>query len=168
MNEPSPLSSLYCFVIIAQAGLDSVTIPHSICVLTSPDDEKRSKVAVGLRDGSIIAYDWNRPFHPLHTATTAAAAIPTRVLSNPRLFKLGILPVRFAKVNDGRCSKALVFADKLWQAELNEEFEIQSVLFDNEVRSGLFYDQKLTTGVKCEKMKCALDLSISLVFKIPF
>ena len=101
-----------------------MTIPHSICVLTGSNDKR--KVAVGLRDGSIISYDWSEPMD--------SGMAPTRVLSNPRLFKLGILPVRFAMVNQGKCSRALIFSDKLWQAELKDTFEIQSVLFDNEVR----------------------------------
>lgn len=101
-----------------------MTIPHSICVLTNSNGER--KVAVGLRDGSIISYDWNGPMDP--------KIAPTRVLSNPRLFKLGILPVRFAMAYQGRCSKVLVFSDKLWHAELKDTFEIQSVLFDSEVR----------------------------------
>ncbi|GJJ70931.1 hypothetical protein EMPS_03281 [Entomortierella parvispora] len=138
---------------LAQAGLESVTIPHSICVLT--DNDNKRKVAVGLRDGSIISYDWNGP--------ADSSTAPSRVLSNPRLFKLGILPVRFAMANQGRCSRVLIYSDRLWQAELKDTFEIQSVLFDDEISQASAFQTSVQEQSSHPCFVCIVDHDMQLI-----
>ncbi|KAG0051769.1 hypothetical protein BGZ83_003333 [Gryganskiella cystojenkinii] len=114
---------------LAEAGLENVTIPHSVCMLTNSSTLQR-KLMVGLRDGSIIAYDWRTPTYASDGNVMATEA----VLLKPTLFKLGVLPVRCTLASYGQCSKALVFSDKLWQTELKDnDLDVQRVLFDYEV-----------------------------------
>ncbi|KAG0309948.1 hypothetical protein BGZ98_000036 [Dissophora globulifera] len=111
---------------MSQAGLESVTIPHAICLLR--ESRGQSKVVVGLRDGNIIAYDWTDSSSPQQQSEFGG-----RCLSSPRLFKLGILPVKLAFADSHSPSGVLMLSDKLWQARFDGTFEIQPVLFDNEV-----------------------------------
>lgn len=51
----------------------------------------------------------------------------------PRLFNLGVMPVKFASSVEPLLSKTLILSDKIWQASFENEFEVQPILFDNEV-----------------------------------
>ncbi|KAF8936108.1 hypothetical protein BGZ58_004595 [Dissophora ornata] len=110
---------------MAQAGLESVAIAHSICLLRGQDG--RHKIVVGMRDGSIITYDWIKPQVQQNSSNVGGA------MSSPRLYRVGILPIKFAFSNDTSFSNALVLSDKLWQAKFDKELEILPILFDSEV-----------------------------------
>ncbi|KAF9187451.1 hypothetical protein BGZ51_001298 [Haplosporangium sp. Z 767] len=112
---------------LAQSGRESVTIPHSICVLKGQG--RQCKVLVSLRDGSVIAYDWSRPLQQ----QSGSLSTSIRALSLPRLYKLGIMPGKFAFTHDATLSRTLVLSDKLWHAFLEQELEFQPILFDSEV-----------------------------------
>ncbi|KAF9963351.1 hypothetical protein BGZ65_004120 [Modicella reniformis] len=74
---------------LSQAGLENVAIPHSICLLKG--HKGHLKILVGLRDGGIITYDWvasqEQPF--------SHSPISGMGMTLPRLFKVGVLPVKF-------------------------------------------------------------------------
>ncbi|KAF9961554.1 hypothetical protein BGZ72_003160 [Mortierella alpina] len=110
---------------LAQAGRESVAIPHAICILK--DQEDCHKILVGLRDGSVIAYDWN------HSAQHQSLSAIERGMCSPRLFKLGVLPVKFVFSHGATLSQALILSDNLWQASFDHELQIQPILFDSEV-----------------------------------
>ncbi|KAF9395568.1 hypothetical protein CPC16_007843 [Podila verticillata] len=110
----------------AQAGRESATIPHSICVLQNPEHHR--KVLVGLRDGNIISYDWT-----LTSDAISGSIRSARKMANPRLFKLGVMPVKFIHSCQESISRALVVSDRLWQASYVRDFEVHPVLFDSEV-----------------------------------
>ncbi|KAF9357767.1 hypothetical protein BGX26_003118 [Mortierella sp. AD094] len=118
---------------LTQAGVESVTIPHSICLLRGRDG--RGKVVVGLRDGSVVAYEWNRPCKE----GASAALVSSRVLSSPRLFKIGIRPVKCA-FSDNVLSRALILSDELWLAKFDLDIEIEPVLFDSEVTQACSFE----------------------------
>ncbi|KAF9214237.1 hypothetical protein BGZ59_004093 [Podila verticillata] len=113
---------------LAQAGRESATIPHSICVLQNPEHHR--KVLVGLRDGNIISYDWT-----LTSDAISGSIRSARKMANPRLFKLGVMPVKFILSCQESISRALVVSDRLWQASYVRDFEVHPVLFDSEVSS---------------------------------
>ncbi|KAF9169542.1 hypothetical protein BGX20_010185 [Mortierella sp. AD010] len=115
---------------LSQTGFESVTIPHSICLLRSRDG--RGKVVVGLRDGSVVIYEWNRP-----CKEDASPAL--RVLSSPRLFKIGIRPVKCV-FSDNVLSRALILSDDLWLANFDLNLEIKPVLFDSEVTQACSFE----------------------------
>lgn len=54
-------------------------------------------------------------------------------MSLPRLFDLGIMPVKFAYSDEPLLSRTLILSDKIWQASFENEFEVQPILFDNGV-----------------------------------
>ncbi|KAG0010172.1 hypothetical protein BGZ82_003569, partial [Podila clonocystis] len=111
---------------LAQAGRESATIPHSICVLQN--HEKHRKMLVGLRDGNIISYDWT-----MTSNTISGSVRSSRKMTNPRLFKLGVMPVKFIHSCQESISRALIVSDRLWQASYVHDFEVHPVLFDSEV-----------------------------------
>ncbi|KAF9295711.1 hypothetical protein BGZ74_010676, partial [Mortierella antarctica] len=111
---------------LAQAGRESATIPHSICVLQN--HERHRKVLVGLRDGNIISYDWTLTSNAISGSIRSA-----RKMTNPRLFKLGVMPVKFIHSCQESISQALIVSDRLWQASYVHDFEVHPVLFDSEV-----------------------------------
>lgn len=113
---------------IAQRRED-VAVPHSIAVLKN--DEGLQRILVGLRNGSIVVYEWNQLRHPDHLHSSPS--IPGRTMSLPRLFNLGIMPVKFAYSDEPLLSRTLILSDKIWQANFDNEFEVQPILFDNEV-----------------------------------
>ncbi|KAF8982471.1 hypothetical protein BGZ46_001197 [Entomortierella lignicola] len=120
--------------IYTQTGLENVTIPHSICLLEG--GEGRGKVVVGLRDGSVLTYDWNNP-------GSSVSMVSSRTLSSPRLYKLGVLPIKFASSVDNVPSHVLILSDNLcWLAKFDLEIQIQPVLFDNEVSHACSFESE--------------------------
>ncbi|KAG0279891.1 hypothetical protein BGZ95_011936 [Linnemannia exigua] len=106
---------------------ESVSVPHSISVLRNGKGTPR--ILVGLRNGSIIVYEWNQPMHSF-----SSPSIPGRILVLPRLFNLGVMPVKFSYSGEPSPTKTLILSDKIWQAGFNSnEFEVQPILSDNEV-----------------------------------
>jgi hypothetical protein len=89
----------------------------------------RQQILVGLRDGQIMAYDWVPSFDQ-----ESSRVMPGAGMTLPRIFDVGLLPVNFVCSGSGIPSSALILSDKLWQANLDRVLEIQSVLFDGEVR----------------------------------
>ncbi|KAF9146965.1 hypothetical protein BGX30_000049 [Mortierella sp. GBA39] len=115
---------------------EDVAVPHSIAVLKNGEGLQR--VLVGLRNGSVIAYEWNRLRHPDHLHSTSS--MPERIMSLPRIFDLGIMPVKFAYSDKPLLSRTLILSDKIWQAGFDNEFEIQPILFDDEVSEACAFE----------------------------
>ncbi|KAF9151941.1 hypothetical protein BG015_006027 [Linnemannia schmuckeri] len=109
-------------------GRQGAAVPHSISVLRNSEGLQR--ILVGLRNGSLITYEWNQSTHPDHSFSSPS--IPGRSMSLPRLFNLGIMPVKFAYSDEPLLSSTLILSDKIWHASFNSGFEVQPVLFDNE------------------------------------
>ncbi|KAF9931395.1 hypothetical protein FBU30_010324 [Linnemannia zychae] len=109
--------------------LGSGAVPHSISVLRN--NKGLQRLLIGLRNGSVIVYEWDQQKHldyPLVNSSTSE-----RIVSLPRLFNLGIMPVDFAYSDEFPSSKALILSDNVWQISLDNEFGIQPVLSDIEV-----------------------------------
>lgn len=83
---------------------------------------------MGLRDGNVISYDWTVTSDAISGSIRSA-----RKMANPRLFKLGVMPVKFIHSCQESISQALVVSDRLWQASYVHDFEVHPVLFDSEV-----------------------------------
>ncbi len=77
----------------------------------------------------MIAYDWN------HSAQTESLSTLERGLCSPRLFKLGVLPVKFVFSHGAALCEALILSDSLWQASFDHGLQMQPILFDSEVIS---------------------------------
>ncbi|KAG0227500.1 hypothetical protein BGX31_006992 [Mortierella sp. GBA43] len=112
---------------LAEIGLEEGAIPHSVCVLKSHNGDL--KVLVGLREGSIIAYDWVGSTERQSPSTLA----PGAGMALPRLFKLGVLPVKFVSTTSSTPSRTMILSDKLWQAGFDRALELHAILFDSEV-----------------------------------
>ncbi|CAO3573256.1 unnamed protein product [Mortierella alpina] len=119
---------------LAQAGRESVAIPHAICILKS--QEEQYKILVGLRDGSVLAYDWN------HSTQNQIADTHERGMCSPRLFKIGVLPVKFVFSHGTALSQALILSDSLWQASFGRGLQIQPILFDKEVSQACSFESE--------------------------
>ncbi|OAQ36501.1 hypothetical protein K457DRAFT_131724 [Linnemannia elongata AG-77] len=117
---------------------EDVAVPHSIAVLKN--DEGLQRILVGLRNGSIVVYEWNQLRHPDHLHSSPS--IPGRTMSLPRLFNLGIMPVKFAYSDEPLLSRTLILSDKIWQANFDNEFEVQPILFDNEVSEACAFESQ--------------------------
>ncbi|KAF9093953.1 hypothetical protein BGX29_009725 [Mortierella sp. GBA35] len=120
---------------LAQEGRESVAVPHSISVLKNGEELQR--ILVGLRNGSMLAYEWNHQAQRQRQHQHQYSAGRMMSLSR-RLFKLGIMPVKFAFSSSDDFSslskKTLILSDKIWQASFDSsEVEVQPVIFDNEV-----------------------------------
>ncbi|KAG9072646.1 hypothetical protein KI688_000417 [Linnemannia hyalina] len=115
---------------------EDVAVPHSIAVLRNGEGLQR--ILVGLRNGSVVVYEWNRLRHPdlLHSSLS----MPERIMSLPRKFDLGIMPVKFAYSDEPLLSRTLILSDKIWQASFDNEFEVQLILFDNEVSEACAFE----------------------------
>ncbi|KAF8941394.1 hypothetical protein BGZ47_007395 [Haplosporangium gracile] len=109
-------------------GRQGAAVPHSISVLRNSEGLQR--ILVGLRNGSLIVYEWNQLTHPDHSLSSPS--IPGRSMSLPRLFNLGIMPVKFVYSDEPLLSRTLILSDKIWHASFNSGFEVQPILFDNE------------------------------------
>ncbi|KAK3842876.1 MAG: mono-functional DNA-alkylating methyl methanesulfonate N-term-domain-containing protein [Linnemannia gamsii] len=113
---------------------ESVAVPHSISVLRNGKGPPR--ILVGLRNGSIIVYEWNQPTHSF-----SSTSILGRIMLLPRLFNLGVMPVKFAYSGESSQTKAVILSDKIWQAGFNSnEFEVQPILSDNEVSQACAFE----------------------------
>ncbi|KAF9409224.1 hypothetical protein BGZ94_002017, partial [Podila epigama] len=139
---------------LAQAGRDGATIPHSIYVLNN-HEQRRRKVLVGLRDGNIISYDWT-----LVTDTTLSLSEQkSRKMTNPRLFKLGVLPVKFIHSPQQTIGSALILSDRLWQVRFEQVLDVHPVLFDSAVSQACSF---LTTDL--ESHSSSSDTATGYIF----
>ncbi|KAI1320384.1 hypothetical protein EDD11_001186 [Mortierella claussenii] len=116
-----------CSRTLTQTSRDSLAIPHSICFLRS--NKGRGKIAVGLRDGCIVTYDWKVLQDPPFALSFKASG----PMTSSRMYRIGVLPVKFASSRSSAHSNTLILSDKLWMASFENEFDIQPVLFRSEV-----------------------------------
>ncbi|KAF9910816.1 hypothetical protein EC991_005533 [Linnemannia zychae] len=68
--------------------------------------------------------------------------MPGRIMSMPKLFNLGVMPVRFASSGEPLQTRTLILSDKTWQASFNSnnKFEVQPVLIDKEVSQACVFE----------------------------
>ncbi|KAF9133913.1 hypothetical protein BGW39_008668 [Mortierella sp. 14UC] len=123
---------------------ENVAAPHAISVLRNGEGSQR--ILVGLRNGSIIVYEWNQQRQRGHSFFSAPMS--GRIMSLPRLFNLGVMPVKFAYSGEPLQTKVLILSDKIWQAGFkgNNEFEVQPILSDNEVSQACAFEWQETEG----------------------
>ncbi|KAF9334042.1 hypothetical protein BGZ91_011026 [Linnemannia elongata] len=132
---------------------EDVAVPHSIAVLKN--EEGLQRILVGLRNGSIVVYEWNQLRHPDHLHSSPS--IPGRTMSLPRLFNLGIMPVKFAYSDEPLLSRTLILSDKIWQANFDNEFEVQPILFDNEVSEACAFESQDSGYLTRPGFVCIVD-----------
>ncbi|KAG0298409.1 hypothetical protein BGZ96_012131 [Linnemannia gamsii] len=134
-------------------GRGGVAVPHSISVLMNGEGHQR--VLVGLRNGSVIVYEWNELDHPGQSPFNSWTT--RRIMTLPRLFNLGIMPVKFASSVEPLLSKTLILSDKIWQVSFDNEFEVQPILFDNEVSEACAFECKDPEYTTKPEFVCIVD-----------